>query len=161
MSTTKSPHFFVRPATVEDVETLAVFHGALAWETEGKRLVEARLRLGTAAVLGDPNRGFYLVAEDLTSHKVIAQLLVTYEWSDWRNAIFWWIQSVYVQPEWRRKGVFRHLYQFVVSSAKEQQGGVAGIRLYVAGDNAIAKNVYKYLGLKMTPYQIFEDDFMA
>lgn len=159
LSTRKSAHLFVRPAAIEDVESLAAFHAALAWETEGKRLAEDRLRLGTRAVLEDPTRGFYLVAEDRTSPKVIAQLLVTYEWSDWRNAVFWWIQSVYVQVEWRRKGVFRHLYQYVLNAAKER-GGVAGIRLYVESENTIAQGVYEKLGLTMTPYRIFEDDFV-
>ncbi len=90
---------------------------------------------------------------------MIDQHLVTYEWSDWRNAVFWWIQSVYVQVEWRRKGVFRHLYQYVLNAAKER-GGVAGIRLYVESENTIAQGVYEKLGLTMTPYRVFEDDFV-
>ncbi len=151
----------VRQATEEDLDTLVRFSAAMALETEGRRLDEARLRQGTQAVLGSPARGFYMVAEvtGRSPRLVVGQLLVTYEWSDWRNATFWWIQSVYVDSAWRRQGVYRRMHEGILRQAREQ-GDVCGVRLYVEGENAVAKTVYAKVGLNASSYHVFEEDFV-
>jgi GNAT superfamily N-acetyltransferase len=131
----------------------------MAKETEGRVLDLRRLRDGIKAVFDEPARGFYLVAETLEAKTVVGQLLVTFEWSDWRNATFWWIQSVYVDPAWRRQGVYRRMHQAVVEQAKARTD-VCGIRLYVEGQNEIAKRVYDRVGMNPSVYQVFEDDFI-
>lgn len=151
----------VRQATREDLDTLVRFSAAMALETEGRRLDESRLRQGTQAVLDFPARGFYTVAE-LTGRSprlVVGQLLVTFEWSDWRNAAFWWIQSVYVDSAWRRQGVYRRMHEGILGQAR-QQGDVCGVRLYVEGENAVAKTVYAKVGLNASSYHVFEEDFV-
>src|SRR5437763_5662161 len=113
-------HLIVRPARPADLDLLVNFNAAMAMETEGRALDRERLRRGTQAVIESPARGFYLVAElhEGPLKVVVGQLLVTYEWSDWRNAAFWWIQSVYVDPAWRRKGVYRLMHETIVSQAR-------------------------------------------
>jgi GNAT superfamily N-acetyltransferase len=154
-------HLIVRPAILEDLDTLVRFSAAMALETEGRRLDKARLRQGTRAVLDSPARGFYTVAEltDRSPRLVVGQLLITFEWSDWRNAMFWWIQSVYVDPAWRRQGVYRAMHAAVREQAK-QRGDICGIRLYVEGGNRVAKAVYGRVGLAPSSYHVFEDDFV-
>ncbi|HEX9742398.1 MAG TPA: GNAT family N-acetyltransferase [Nitrospiraceae bacterium] len=151
----------VRQATGEDLDTLVRFSAAMAMETEGRRLDESRLRQGTQAVLESPARGFYTVAElaGRSPRLVVGQLLVTFEWSDWRNATFWWIQSVYVDSAWRRRGVYRQMHEGILRQAR-QQGDVCGVRLYVEGENAVAKTVYAKVGLNVSSYHVFEDDFV-
>lgn len=151
----------IRPARGEDVDALVRFSAAMALETEGRRLDETRLRQGIQAVLDSPARGFYVVAElkEPPPGVVIGQLLVTFEWSDWRNATFWWIQSVYVDPAWRRRGVYRKMHETILQQAR-QRGDVCGIRLYVEGDNAVAQTVYERVGLTPSSYRIFEEDFV-
>lgn len=151
----------IRPAKTDDVDALVRFSAAMALETEGRRLDEARLRQGTQAVLDSPSRGFYTVAElmDRSPRLVVGQLLVTFEWSDWRNATFWWIQSVYVDAAWRRRGVYRKMHESVLEQAR-RQGDVCGIRLYVEEANAVAKTVYGKVGLGDSSYQVFENDFV-
>ncbi len=133
----------------------------MALETEGRNLDLERLRLGTLAVFESTARGFYLVAE-LHEEKppaIIGQLLVTNEWSDWRNATFWWIQSVYVQPSWRRQGVYRRMHETAVRMARELRE-VCGVRLYVEKNNHIAQTVYERVGLTYSAYHMFEEDFV-
>jgi len=151
----------VRQATREDLDTLIRFSAAMALETEGRRLDESRLRQGTQAVLESPARGFYTVAEltDRSPRLVVGQLLVTFEWSDWRNATFWWIQSVYVDSAWRRRGIYRQMHEGILRQAR-QQGDVCGVRLYVEGENAVAKTVYAKVGLNASSYHVFEEDFV-
>lgn len=151
----------VRSAEPDDLNTLVRFSAAMALETEGRRLNQGRLRKGIAAVLDSPARGFYKVAEagHRSSRGVVGQLLITFEWSDWRNATFWWIQSVFVDPAWRRQGVYRALHQAVLDEASHR-GGICGVRLYVEGDNAVAKSVYKKVGLSASSYHVFENDFV-
>jgi GNAT superfamily N-acetyltransferase len=151
----------VRPALQEDLDTLVRFSTAMARETEGRRLEQTRLRQGTQAVLDSPARGFYLVAElaDRSPRRVVGQLLVTFEWSDWRNAVFWWIQSVYVDPAWRRRGVYRTLHRAILERAK-RRGDVCGVRLYVERENKAAKAVYARVGLETSSYHMFESDFV-
>lgn len=131
---------------------IAQFNIAMARETEDKALDEATVRAGALGVIEDASRGFYLIAQG--SDSVVGALLVTREWSDWRNGDLWWIQSVYVSPASRRQGVFRALYEAVVSRAKES--AVRGIRLYVEHENETAKAVYESLHMVQTPYQVFE-----
>ena len=100
-----------------------------------------------------------MVMKHRPTGEMIGQLLITFEWSDWRNAVFWWLQSVYVHKEWRRQGVFKQLYDYVLAEGK-RQGNVAGIRLYVEQDNAVAQEVYTQAGLAAAPYKVFETDFI-
>ena len=151
----------IRPARPEDVDVLVRFSAAMALETEGRRLDEMRLRQGTQAVLDSPARGFYTVAElaDRSPRLVVGQLLITFEWSDWRNATFWWIQSVYVDPAWRRRGVYRAMYRAILERAKIR-GDVCGVRLYVERKNKTAKTAYARVGLETSHYHVFENDFV-
>ena len=151
----------VRPAHVGDLDLLVNFSLAMAQETEGRQLDTARLRQGTQAVFDEPTRGFYLVAEikGRSEPTIVGQLMVTFEWSDWRNATFWWIQSVYVRPGWRRQGVYRAMHQHVLREAKERKD-VCGVRLYVEKENLGAQQAYHRVGLSPSAYQVFEEDFV-
>ena len=154
-------HFVVRPAATADLEMLVRFSAAMAIETEGRQLDRERLRRGTLAVLESTRHGFYVVAErpERDGRGVIGQLLITYEWSDWRNADFWWIQSVYVDPDWRRRGVYRSMHEYILDMARARED-VCGVRLYVEGENGVAQSVYERLNLRETPYQMWEVDFV-
>ena len=153
----RRPDVTVRPATPADLDVLVRFSAAMARETEGRALAPARLRKGVRAVLESSGRGRYLVAE--AGARVVAQLLITYEWSDWRNGVFWWIQSVYVDPSARRRGVYHTLHEHVVREARER-GDVCGVRLYVEQDNVKAQTAYAGLGMTATAYRIYEQDFV-
>ena len=154
----------VRTATLADVECIAAFQQAMALETEGKTLDATTLRQGIAAVFDAPQNGFYLVAvadtEDDGTTQVVGSLLITYEWSDWRNATFWWIQSVYVEAGWRRRGVYRAMYDHVLSIA-DTRGDICGIRLYVERTNAVAQHTYHSLGMHKSHYDLYEIDFTS
>jgi len=143
----------VRSATLEDLATLADYNAAMAWETERKRLDRDTLERGIAAVFEDPRRGYYLVAE----HKgtPAGALLVTFEWSDWRNGDWWWIQSVYVAEHARRRGVFRALYR-EVERRSLATAGVVGLRLYVEWENTRAQATYASLGMQQAHYHMFQ-----
>ena len=147
---------------VSDLERLVEFNTAMAMETEGRSLEQSLLRAGVQAVLENPSRGFYMVGEvkQGPSQLVVGQLLITYEWSDWRNANFWWIQSVYVHQDWRRQGIFRALYEYVFQQA-QMRNDVCGVRLYVEQGNADALAVYAKIGLAVTPYRMLERDFVS
>jgi ribosomal protein S18 acetylase RimI-like enzyme len=134
--------FTVRPATQADAPTIIEFNCRLARETENLVLDPATITAGVAAALADSNRGFYFVADE--GGAVIGQIMVTYEWSDWRNSWIWWLQSVYVRADRRRHGVFRSLYDYMLSRASEQN--VSVVRLYVEKDNLSAQQTYKQLG---------------
>ena len=144
----------IRLATEADANPIVEFNQAMALETEGKHLDAETLRPGVSAVFGDPNKGFYVVAED--DGRIVAGLMVTFEWSDWRNGWFWWRQSVYTRPEARGKGVYRRLYEFVKSKAKGQN--VCGFRLYVEKENERAQKVYEKLGMDRTYYLMYEEE---
>ena len=154
----------VRTATLADVERIAAFQQAMALETESKTLDAATLRQGIAAVFDAPQKGFYLVAvagaAEGGATPVVASLLITCEWSDWRNATFWWIQSVYVDAGWRRRGVYRAMYDHVLSLARAR-GDVCGIRLYVERTNAVAQKTYDRLGMHKSHYDLYEMDFTS
>jgi len=150
--------FTIRPALLADASTIARFNVLMARETESRKLPPARVRKGVHALLSDQTgaKGIYFVAE--SKGKVIGQLMVTYEWSDWRNGNFWWIQSVYVAKSARRKGVFKALFRNVLEKAKSDKF-VCGVRLYVDSHNSKAQQTYAALGMTGTDYQVYETDF--
>jgi ribosomal protein S18 acetylase RimI-like enzyme len=144
----------VRNAREQDLRALADFNIAMARETENKALSPSNVKAGMKAVIRQPDHGFYLVAE--LNGQVAGSLLVTKEWSDWRNGVFWWIQSVYVPPEFRKRGIYRTLYDSVKARAKSNPE-VCGVRLYVAKNNRAAMSVYSRLGMSKTEYRIYEE----
>jgi GNAT superfamily N-acetyltransferase len=144
----------VRIAELTDLETIAELNTAMAWETEDRRLDPAAIRRGIRVVMDDSDCGFYVVAE--SEGRVVGCLMITYEWSDWRNARFWWIQSLYVRPLYRRHGVFKRLYEFVKVQALERPE-VCGLRLYVESSNHVAQRAYDRIGMKPTPYRMYEE----
>ncbi len=146
----------VRRASIADQTVIVEFNRLMAWETERKRLDDALLNPGVAAALADEAKGFYLLAE--SDDEILGQLMITAEWSDWRNGHFWWIQSVYVRESARRQGVFRELFREVERLAREASN-VVGLRLYVEQENESAQETYRRLGLKETAYRFFERGF--
>lgn len=146
----------IRRAAPADAGFIAAANAAMALESEGRALDADTLRAGVTAVLADAALGFYLLAE--IDGQPAGQLMVTFEWSDWRNGLFWWIQSVYVCPQFRRQGVYRTLHQYVQSAAQAADN-VCGLRLYVEVDNAIAQAVYREMGMSPTRYYIYETEF--
>ena len=146
----------IRRATVTDLETIVDFNARLAEESEGLQLDRDRLRSGVAAVLEDESLGYYFIAEQGGSP--IGQLALTFEWSDWRNGMFWWLQSVYVVAEHRRSGVLRALYEHVLELARER--GVCGVRLYVEQANRAAQDAYLRLGFSPAVFHMYENDFV-
>ena len=143
----------IRIARQDDAATIARFNVAMALETENHHLDLSTVTRGASAVINDPSHGFYLVAED--ADQLTGCLLVTYEWSDWRNGQMWWIQSVYVSPDHRGTGVYKNLYQEVVNRA-QQRSDVPCIRLYVEKDNLRAQSVYEKLGMENSGYLVYE-----
>ena len=141
----------IRRATPDDLEVVVHYNAALATESEGKMLDDAILRRGITAVLSDVHKGFYTLVED--DGEVVGQTLVTYEWSDWRNGWYWWIQSVYVRADARRTGVFRSLYDHLQTAATLDPT-VIGLRLYVEHDNERALKTYQSLGMELEPYKL-------
>jgi ribosomal protein S18 acetylase RimI-like enzyme len=146
----------IRKARLEDLERIVDFNIQMAEETEGKILDRNIVREGVKAILKNKAKGFYLLSEYNKSGKVLAgQLMVTFEWSDWRNRNIWWIQSVYVDKKYRNKKVFSRLYGTVTKMALSEES-VGGLRLYVEKNNNSAKKVYESLGMEKTAYEIYE-----
>jgi len=143
----------VRRATPADAATVIEFNRLLALESEGKTLDPAELTPGVVAGLADPNKGCYFLVED--AGVPVGQMGLTYEWSDWRNGWFWWIQSVYVRAEYRRRGVFRALFEYTQDTARKDPS-VAGLRLYVERENRAAQKTYYNLGMVETGYFVLE-----
>jgi ribosomal protein S18 acetylase RimI-like enzyme len=143
----------VRRATPADAATVIEFNRLLALESEGKTLDPAQLTPGVQAGLADANKGCYFLVED--AGFPVGQMGLTYEWSDWRNGWFWWIQSVYVRAEYRRRGVFRTLFEHTQDAAR-QDPSVAGLRLYVERENVAAQKTYGHLGMAETGYFVLE-----
>jgi len=143
----------IRQATIDDIDTIVCFNKAMAMETEGLELPHQRLKDGVMSALRDVSKGFYVVAE--CNNKVIGQTMITYEWSDWRNGVFWWIQSVYVIPEHRKSGVFRYIFEHIQQIAANTPK-VCGFRLYVEKNNIQAKHAYRSLGMKKSHYELYE-----
>ena len=135
---------------------IADYNAAMALETEHKRLAPATVRAGVARGIANPAEACYFVAET-EGGDVVGQLMVTFEWSDWRNGTFWWVQSVYVHPDHRARGIFKSLYQHVEQLARA--AGACGLRLYVERDNARAQDVYRKLGMVDAGYAVFEADW--
>jgi ribosomal protein S18 acetylase RimI-like enzyme len=142
----------IRKAVQEDFAVISEFQIKMAWETERLALVPETVTNGVKAVFDKPQRGQYWVATD--NGKTIASLLITYEWSDWRNTDVWWLQSVYVIPEFRRKGVFRKMYYHVKAEAEKQN--IAGLRLYVETNNVAAQKTYEAVGMQSEHYRLYE-----
>jgi len=146
----------IRRATLADADTIAAFNSAMAEETEGQPLPPATVAAGVRHLLSDPSLGvYYLAARDGSP---VGQLLITYEFSDWRNGVFWWIQSVYVTPAARRTGVYRALHEHVAREARAA-GNVCGLRLYTDRNNVVAQEVYRRLGLTPARYVMYETDW--
>jgi ribosomal protein S18 acetylase RimI-like enzyme len=152
-----SPQICIRRATPDDWPTIVEYNSCLVQETEHKTLHRERLEQGVKAILGNPALGSYFVAVD--GEELVGQIMTTYEWSDWRNGMIWWIQSVYVQPSHRRRGVFRSLYQHVADLARRDPG-VVGLRLYVEQNNAPAQSAYNNLGMRPAGYLVLEQMFV-
>jgi len=147
--------FSIRRATRDDAQSIARFNQVMARETEGKELNPERVLAGVYGLLEKPELGFYLVATH--EDRIAGSLMVTYEWSDWRCGVFWWVQSVYVVPEFRRQGVYRSLYAHLKQLA-EQTEGVCGFRLYVEKDNTRAQQTYESLGMLRCAYWLYEEE---
>ena len=149
----------IRHGGPQDISAIASFNIRMAKETEDLALDPDTITAGVRAMVEHPGRGFYLVAETGPAGKtrIVASLMVTMEWSDWRNGMFWWIQSVYVMPDHRRRGLYRSLYNRVKELAAGEKG-VCGFRLYVEKDNQAAKSTYLALGMSETAYRMYEQE---
>ncbi len=143
----------IRPAALADTSVIADFNIRLAWETENIQLKPEIIKTGVQAVFNDTSKGFYLLAE--RDEGIAGQLLITTEWSDWRNKYFWWIQSVYVEQQHRGTGVFKALYSEVIDLAR-RSGSVCGIRLDVDTANIKAQETYQKLGMQPSNYLLYE-----
>lgn len=145
-------HFLIRRGGLADAPAIVEYNRRLAEETEGLRLDPTLLLSGVLGALADESQALYFVAE--IGLEIAGQVMVTFEWSDWRNGSIWWLQSVYVAPEWRRQGIFRALYDHVLHEGRE--AGAACFRLYVEKENSAAQEVYRRLGLRLAPYLVME-----
>ncbi len=145
----------VRRASPEDAPSIIRFQMSMALETEGRALDETTLAAGVRAVFDSPAGGFYLVAE--IGGDIAGSLMITYEWSDWRNAPIWWIQSVFVDAGHRRRGVYTAMHKRAIAMATES--GAGGVRLYVERTNHIAQATYASLGMSQSHYDLYEVEF--
>ena len=145
----------IRDATPDDVGTIVAFNAAMASETEARTLDTTRLTRGVRAIVDDASRGRYWIATD--RGRTVGQVMATREWSDWRNGWFWWLQSVYVAPSHRRRGVFRALFTRVRDEARD--AGACGLRLYVEHENHVAADTYRALGMADAGYAMLELGF--
>ena len=142
----------VRDAEIQDANAIAEFQILMAKETENKELDSATVLEAVQSVFHDTGKGFYLVAE--ADGKVVGSLMITFEWSDWRNCNLWYIQSVFVESEHRGQGIFKALYQEVIARATAEK--VMFVRLYVETENERAQKVYESLGMKRMPYFMYD-----
>ncbi len=143
----------IRKAELKDAGTIAKFNTLMAKETENMELDSQTAIRGAKAIIKDPHKGFYLVAE--MKGEIIGQLMVTNEWSDWRNKYFLWIQSLYVREDFRQKGIFSSLLHYLKDIARYKKN-VTGLRLYVEKTNDTAKEAYEALGMYKIPYEMYE-----
>lgn len=144
----------IRLATAEDAAKIASFNVALARETEQRTLNRRLVASGVRTLLSEPKHGFYIVADN--GKKIVGMSCVTFEWSDWLDRQWWWLQSVYVDQACRKQGIFSRIHGFIVEMA-ERQGNVAGLRLYVEKDNRPARRTYRSLGLEPSSYRFMEN----
>ncbi|MBI4478419.1 MAG: GNAT family N-acetyltransferase [Acidobacteria bacterium] len=144
-----------RRATMNDATVIAQFNAAMALETENLTLDRERVRRGVEVTLRDPAKGFYVLA--VAEEKVIAQTMITFEWSDWSNGMRWWVQSVYVHPDYRGRGIYRGLFEYLRGLAREAET-VFSLRLYVHNENRGAQAVYQKLGFHETKYDLYQMD---
>lgn len=143
----------VRIANKDDISAIVRFQLAMAYETENIELDKTTVEKGVSAVLDDVSKGRYYIAEK--KGEIIGSLLTTFEWSDWRNGTVLWIQSVYILPEFRRKGVYSRMYSYIKNIVHEDDS-LNGIRLYADKDNKIAHKTYQKLGMSPDHYVTFE-----
>lgn len=151
--------YTARPATRDDAAVIVEFNLAMARETESLELSPATLAAGVQNLFDNPHFGFYVMAEARRSGGAVecaGSLMITYEWSDWRDGLFWWVQSVYVRAEHRRRGVYTVLYEFVKRLAAADPR-VRGFRLYVERENAAAQKTYERLGMNASHYVMYEE----
>ncbi|MCB1684662.1 MAG: GNAT family N-acetyltransferase [Pseudomonadales bacterium] len=151
-----SAECLIRRGDMEDLDDLVRFQVAMAAESEDKGLDPQTLAAGVTHLISRPLEGFYLVAE--VDGRAAGSLMVTFEWSDWRNGRFWWIQSVYVDPAFRRRGIYSALHQHVKDAAHADPES-CGLRLYVEQENSGAQATYLALGMVQTHYRMFEEEF--
>lgn len=147
----------IRSAETKDIPVIAQFNSAMARETENKILNHEIVTSGVTFILDHPQYGFYCVAE--TDQRIVGQIMITYEWSDWRNGVFWWIQSVYVDPDFRMAGVFKRLYSHIAEKS-HTEAHVCGLRLYVDSKNDRAFRIYRNLGMSEAHYRLMEIDYV-
>jgi len=152
-TTCGNSEILIRLAQDTDADFLVDFNTAMALETEHRILPPDTISTGVRNLLRHPEWGFYIVAE--SEGRVVGCLMITYEWSDWRNGLFWWVQSVYIRPEFRRRGIYRRMDTYIRRMAKNA-GNVCGLRLYVDRDNLTAQMTYGKLGMSETHYLLFE-----
>lgn len=137
---------------IEDIENIAQFQVDMAMESEGTQLDKDTVTKGVSAAMADENKGLYYIAR--VDGKAVGSLMLTREWSDWNNGWYWWIQSVYVAPDYRRQGVYKSMYNAVCTDAKQQN--IAQVRLYVDKTNTRGQEVYSSLGMQESHYLIYE-----
>lgn len=137
---------------IEDIENIAQFQVDMAMESEGTQLDKDTVTKGVSAAMADENKGLYYIAR--VDGKAVGSLMLTREWSDWNNGWYWWIQSVYVEPDYRRQGVYKSMYNAVCTDAKQQN--IAQVRLYVDKTNTRGQEVYSSLGMQESHYLIYE-----
>ena len=146
--------FTIRKAELAHCTAIAEFNISMAMETEGRRLDRDTIQAGVRNLMSGPEYGFYLITE--FDKEIVASLLITYEWSDWRDGLFWWIQSVYVKPDFRRQGIYRKFYSYVKKMAANDPK-VRGFRLYVDTNNLTARKTYENLGMQEAHYAMYEE----
>jgi GNAT superfamily N-acetyltransferase len=147
----------IRQATVEDATKIASFNVALARETEERTLNRRTVVAGVRTLLAEPKHGFYVVADN--GKKVVGMAMITFEWSDWLNRQWWWLQSVYVDPKMRQQGIFGRIYEYIEEMAARQEN-VCGIRLYVEKENKAGLRTYRSLGLAPRSYRVMESPLL-
>lgn len=148
----------IRRGTIDDIEVIANYNYNLAFETENKELNRSVLLDGVRNLIEDESKGIYYVC--VIDNKVVGQIMYTYEWSDWRNGTFIWVQSVYVDKEYRGRGVFKALYNYVKDICDDEKNNYVGIRLYVEKENYVAQKTYKSLGMTECSYYMYEYEKM-
>lgn len=150
----KNCNVLIRRANLKDAEEIIDFNVAMAYETEKRELNSHEISEGVFNLIKNSDYGFYLVAE--SENRIVGSLMITTEWSDWRNGMFWWVQSVFVKNEWRRRGVYKKMYEKVKELANLEKN-ICGFRLYVEKNNKVAQTVYNRLGMVETEYKMFEE----